>query len=259
MRKRKKHRNPNNNPKPKPPTPNPTTDPPSNKDYTDSAKADIEKVENHGSTENKFSQWILKWGMIVINFLLAVGTWSVFFLSMEQSESSKIAAKAAMEAVDTAKKQFEVENTPYIIISSFDSLKLDENSNPRFWYSVKNLGKQVIRVNAAKFIYQFDPTSDSIRDVDSFSMKFSKAKLLNISSYANYDSPVLMSSTGDTKIPQETLNHFYMKMIRLYIGIELHYTNLINNEKMKMEYFVLFDGGALGNNRILRIENTALK
>ncbi len=93
---------------------------------------------------------------------MAIGTCYVFFLSKDQSESARVSANAASEAVNLSKQQFNAEHSPYLVVGDFPKIVFSKNKPFEVLYTIVNLGNAPVKTfrNVATWSIALNEVSD---------------------------------------------------------------------------------------------------
>lgn len=224
--------NPDGNSNQSPPSPPPTTE-----EYP------IPDEENGGGTNNanketkqrKRYKGVKTWANIFINLSLAIGTWLLYNVAVNQSEHAKTAAASAKKSADIAEqsiKQFEAENIPYLVIKSFTPYSFAPKSQFVIKFEIANVGKQPVRIISVKSTIKIMARFDSVAIQNSMKEELtntSRGYIINQFTYfAFYKTPF--------KVSQEEYNSVRNLSKTMYWVGEVIYENLITNKKRKF-YF----------------------
>jgi hypothetical protein len=198
-------------------------------------------------------------GLGLITFLLFIVAIYQTKLAYWATESAEQSARAAIDAVHVSEKQFEIQNTPYLILSKVDSVNFAPNEPLFMRWQLTNLGVGVARLDSMRGVFTYDlhdKPLNSVQEIEKLllnSKEWSKTETYvanNFPAKSNLKFRERISSDGYTFIK----NNFSS----LNVAIEIYYTNLGNNKRRRCEVILKLFGSELGGIEIKRIVNSRL-
>lgn len=172
----------------------------------------------------------------ILNLLMTAFTILLFLIATKQTKSAQDSAKAAMDAVDISKKQFEIQNQPHIVtIPEGNRINFMPDGQIIITYKVHNTGHfpaRVIKDKPVLFTYKSGASEGEV--IEHFEKELSSSQ--------EYDKDILVPNSPTLLILKST---FRDKALELEIkngresvlfGGETTYQDRLTNKMYKLKF-----------------------
>lgn len=151
-------------------------------------------------------------------------------------------ARAMKTQVQLMKEQFEIENTPFLSITHFDTIRFEPNQPFYIVYFLENLGKYPAKTVRSASIYFFmergeDKQPDITNKFNDELKKFTHPEYVS-NTYVSNRGPVAAGGPYPGIITEEVYTLVMKGYHFLFFGVETIYEDLINHRKFRLRHLV---------------------
>ena len=174
-----------------------------------------------------------KWTrMEIMNLTLTIGTFLLFIIAYVQYKAS---IDISEKNINIIKNQFDIENKPYLTISNLDSIYFETGRNIEVFFEVSNIGKSPVRIDSIRpFIKTtLDNPKNSSEYFNSIKGKYFN---LNVNQYVINPIPYHGHYQDVQKVSTDDHYRIFNARSYFFFGGVMFYTNLVNNEKRRLEF-----------------------
>lgn len=170
---------------------------------------------------------------MIVNTLMTIITFLLFQQAILQNKNAEISAKAAVDAVKSVEKQFEIENTPYLIVKELSSLELSPNRPISTILSVANISNSPVKLTSIKSVSYFTFSSNYLDNEAKIIEGINAIDESPIGGFVSSSFPYQVITKTNTILNEYDVAALEKKLTTLYLAIELTYVNLTNEKKRK--------------------------
>src|SRR5258706_91422 len=187
-----------------------------------------------------------------INLFLAIGTFALFGISVLQYRSSKISTDAVIKSAEAAvksdsiiAKQFEIDNTPYLVLKSYEVKSFAPNTRFSIAYQLVNIGKHPAQMVSTASSIQCAPQlpQDSVilaSSANAAEVGVARDFTYKANSIMINDIPYFTIATSLNPINKQQYDSVVKGSHKIYWSGAFIYKNLIDHRKRKFSFVFEF-------------------